>query len=766
MQEHHYYVDIEASVDELWQLFWARIPHTETGDVTIDILHPGDDDRRGPDPALHLPRAPLPPDRRQGPVLGVADRGEARRSRGSTTPSGGPLLSEAEGRTRLEDLGDGTTRVHFSETYHAFNPLLRALLEKRVHAFISKDNDRLIKESLETGVGYLRKAKAKAAAKAAVQAERRSRRRRVAEPRRPLRSNQSVCRRCAAELTPVALTYLGVTSVAALSTTDGGTVGTGRSACGGADRGTTPTTATSTSRPSSSPSATAPCGRRAASSPGCRPALRATARRHRSRRRGQSGIVSIWTADAGRRRSGGRRPRGRASPAASCSASVPATRRSCRTTPGRTRTMVEYLDALDALDDAGPARAAGARRPRARACSSWPRPAPPAPTPTSSRSSTRPAPARSSGPGRCWRPRWPSSSRPTASPARELARALRQHLPAACPTTRNNLRRFGFGDDDIEGGGSDRLIDAVIPWGDAETVAARRPRPPRRRRRPRVRPGRRRLGRIPAGRVPGAGARAARRLSRRHGGRSAPRGRLRQQPRQRPEGPAAVRHRVLLRRLHLGERPPVAAVGHEHGVVAEAVVPPGARCAIVPGSTPSAQTSVPSGKATSATVLKRARRSPPPSSQRAELAQQLGHVVGVGGVLAGVAGRVDAGRAASASTSRPVSSATAAVPVAATKRPRLQPGVVDAASSPSSTTSGTSAGRGSSSTGERGRQHGHDLLDLVGVGRRQHEAQRRRARPARSPARRRLGQHGRLQAGQLLDARLGQAEQACRARPG
>ena len=45
MQEHHYYVDIEASVDELWQLFWARIPHTESGDVTIDILHPGDDDR-------------------------------------------------------------------------------------------------------------------------------------------------------------------------------------------------------------------------------------------------------------------------------------------------------------------------------------------------------------------------------------------------------------------------------------------------------------------------------------------------------------------------------------------------------------------------------------------------------------------------------------------------------------------------------------------------------------------------------------------------
>jgi hypothetical protein len=32
-----------------------------------------------------------------------------------------------------------------------------------VHAFISKDNDRLIKQSLETGLRYLRASKAKAA---------------------------------------------------------------------------------------------------------------------------------------------------------------------------------------------------------------------------------------------------------------------------------------------------------------------------------------------------------------------------------------------------------------------------------------------------------------------------------------------------------------------------------------------------------------------------------------------------------------------------
>jgi probable F420-dependent oxidoreductase len=55
--------------------------------------------------------------------------------------------------------------------------------------------------------------------------------------------------------------------------------------------------------------------------------------------------------------------------------------------------------------------------------------------------------------------------------ARELARAYaRTYL--GLPNYTQNLRTFGFGDEDIEGGGSDRLIDAVIPWGDAGTLAS------------------------------------------------------------------------------------------------------------------------------------------------------------------------------------------------------------------------------------------------------------------------------------------------------
>jgi probable F420-dependent oxidoreductase len=41
------------------------------------------------------------------------------------------------------------------------------------------------------------------------------------------------------------------------------------------------------------------------------------------------------------------------------------------------------------------------------------------------------------------------------------------------PNYTNNLRRFGFGDDDLADGGSDRLVDAIVAWGDEDAVKAR-----------------------------------------------------------------------------------------------------------------------------------------------------------------------------------------------------------------------------------------------------------------------------------------------------
>src|SRR4029077_2080448 len=56
--------------------------------------------------------------------------------------------------------------------------------------------------------------------------------------------------------------------------------------------------------------------------------------------------------------------------------------------------------------------------------------------------------------------------------ARELARA---HLAVylGLPNYTNNWMRIGFTEDDLLDGGSDRLVDALVAWGDDATILAR-----------------------------------------------------------------------------------------------------------------------------------------------------------------------------------------------------------------------------------------------------------------------------------------------------
>jgi probable F420-dependent oxidoreductase len=59
-----------------------------------------------------------------------------------------------------------------------------------------------------------------------------------------------------------------------------------------------------------------------------------------------------------------------------------------------------------------------------------------------------------------------------ATKARDIARMhLRTYL--GLPNYVNNWKRQGFTDDDITDGGSDRLVDALVVWGDEATIAAR-----------------------------------------------------------------------------------------------------------------------------------------------------------------------------------------------------------------------------------------------------------------------------------------------------
>jgi probable F420-dependent oxidoreductase len=56
--------------------------------------------------------------------------------------------------------------------------------------------------------------------------------------------------------------------------------------------------------------------------------------------------------------------------------------------------------------------------------------------------------------------------------ARELARTFTTGY-LALPNYANNLRTLGFDEADLAGGGSDRLVDAIVGWGDVEAVAGR-----------------------------------------------------------------------------------------------------------------------------------------------------------------------------------------------------------------------------------------------------------------------------------------------------
>ena len=148
MQVHTFDFVVDGTPEEVWDVMWRRTRvGFETDTVSIEILHPGDEEGNGLVRHCHFPVPRY-----------LLSKGRARSWEWITEASrpvswrydaiGKPLWSKASGWTRLEDLGESKTRVYFRETYEVFNPLIRALLEKRVHDFISADNDKLIEASL------------------------------------------------------------------------------------------------------------------------------------------------------------------------------------------------------------------------------------------------------------------------------------------------------------------------------------------------------------------------------------------------------------------------------------------------------------------------------------------------------------------------------------------------------------------------------------------------------------------------------------------
>jgi hypothetical protein len=163
MREHTFSFEVDATPDEVWRALHppprATVPGEqrviEHGDVRIEIINEGDEKGEG---LVRTCTFPVP----KFLLSGGVGRSwecvtEVRPNEFSRYEAvGKPLWSKASGWHRLEALGDGRTRVEFGESYHAFNPVLRVLLEGYVHRFISKDNDRLVRNAVEQGVTRLR----------------------------------------------------------------------------------------------------------------------------------------------------------------------------------------------------------------------------------------------------------------------------------------------------------------------------------------------------------------------------------------------------------------------------------------------------------------------------------------------------------------------------------------------------------------------------------------------------------------------------------
>jgi probable F420-dependent oxidoreductase len=79
---------------------------------------------------------------------------------------------------------------------------------------------------------------------------------------------------------------------------------------------------------------------------------------------------------------------------------------------------------------------------------------------------------RSLGPDPCLAVEMTAVLSTNVDEARRIGRGFARHY-LALPNYANNLRRLGWSDNDIANDGSDRLIDAVVPWGDVDAIARR-----------------------------------------------------------------------------------------------------------------------------------------------------------------------------------------------------------------------------------------------------------------------------------------------------
>ena len=159
MQERQFSFEVEAPRADIWSVLHPRLKPApsgarrvlESGGVRIEIVNPGDEHGQGlvRTCTFRMPRWLLS----RGIGRSWECVTEVRPEQFSSTYEaiGRPPWSFASGWHRLDDLGDGRTKVCFGETYAVAGSLLRPL-EGRLHAFITRDNERVMRDAITAGL--------------------------------------------------------------------------------------------------------------------------------------------------------------------------------------------------------------------------------------------------------------------------------------------------------------------------------------------------------------------------------------------------------------------------------------------------------------------------------------------------------------------------------------------------------------------------------------------------------------------------------------
>jgi hypothetical protein len=163
MQQREFSFEVQAPRRDVWSVLHPRLRPDpsgarrvlESGSVRIEIVNHGDEHGEGLVRACtyRMPRWLLSDG--VGRSWECVTEVQPEQFRSAYEAVARHPWAFASGWHRLDDLGEERTLVCFGETYEMASRALRPLLEGRLHGFITRDNEKVMRSAVDAGVAAI-----------------------------------------------------------------------------------------------------------------------------------------------------------------------------------------------------------------------------------------------------------------------------------------------------------------------------------------------------------------------------------------------------------------------------------------------------------------------------------------------------------------------------------------------------------------------------------------------------------------------------------